>query len=244
MWFWWHVHSHVHHIALACMWICLINHIHSCVWQHSCLTQWLSAQMLPCFAKYMFVPCFVCTCTTLMHLCATTHAYVCHDSCSRALWLMHMCAMTHWYVAITQPTTTQTLPRPTNTPAHHDSFICVPWLIHMCDMTHSYVWHNSFTCAPWLIDMCAMTPRYVAITQPTTHTNAAASRQHTCAPWLVHTCAMTHSWLIDMCAMTQPTTSANAAAFCPTSMILGVFSSQLLSKIAWKVVGGLPQAHQ
>ena len=66
------------------------------------------------------------TCVTgLVHLCAMTHAYVCHDS---YMWhgsficvpsLVHVC---------------------------HDSFIRTTWLISMWDMTHLLV--------TWLIHMC------------------------------------------------------------------------------------------
>ena len=51
----------------------------------------------------------------LIHTCAMTHSYVCHESFICVPWLIHMCAMTH---------------------------SCVPWLIHMCAMTHSYVCHD------------------------------------------------------------------------------------------------------
>jgi len=109
----------------------------------------------------------------LIHMCAMTHSYVCHNSCIPVPWLIHVCDMTHSCVWL-------------------DSFMCATWLIHvcdmsqgyvtwmndyimssvklglrcvklgftsppMCDMTHSYVCHDSFTFEPWLIHMCAMT---------------------------------------------------------------------------------------
>jgi len=57
----------------------------------------------------------------LIHMCATTHSYVCHDSFIYVPWLIHVCVTTHLN-------------------AWHDSFICVTWLIPMLDMTNSYAW--------------------------------------------------------------------------------------------------------
>jgi len=170
-----------------------------------------------------------CTCLPLLiHMCAMTHWYVCHDSLICVPWLIDMCAMTHSYVChdlfIYVPGlvvtfqnifTTRMIPMYVwvwgmGTPQlqsgldvrYVDSFICVPRLIHMCAMIHSYVCHDSLICVPWLIHMCALTHSYVC------------HFLFICVPWLIDMCAMTHwyvchdsficvPWLIHMCAMTR-----------------------------------------
>jgi len=83
---------------------------------------------------------FICV-TWLIHMCATTHSHVCHDSFICVTWLIHMFYMTQSLVWLDP--------------------LYVTWLIHMCDMTHSYVWHDSFICVTWLIHMCDMTQSLV-----------------------------------------------------------------------------------
>jgi len=148
-----------------------------------------------------------------MHMCAMTHAYVCHDSCICVTWLMHMCDMTRahvWHDSGTCVTwlihmcgiNVNRLCAMTHAHVWHDPCICVTWLMHMCDMTHAYVWHDSCICVTWLRHMCDMTHAYVW------HDLC------TCVTWLNRLCAMTHAqvwhdlyicvtWLIRMCGVTH-----------------------------------------
>ena len=146
----------------------------------------------------------------VMHMCAMTRLYLCHDSwhtyvrakqgqaCICVPWLSHMCVMTYSYV-------------------WHDSFVCVPWPIRVCDMTHSCVWHVSFISVTWPIHMCDMTHSYVR------HDSFIY------ATWPIHMCDMTHSyvrhdwficatWLIHMCDMTD-SYMRNASFICATWLI-------------------------
>ena len=92
-----HMHLRVAHIA------------------HACVSNEAALSLLLICKSFICVP-------RLIHMCAMTHSYVCHDSRLHSLFSLYA---TPSYVC-------------------HDSFICVPWLIHMCDMTHSYVWQGSF----------------------------------------------------------------------------------------------------
>ena len=67
----------------------------------------------------------------LIHMCAMTHSYVCHDSFICVPWLG------------TQEK------REAVTPSKQDSFIYVTWLIHMWYVTNSDVWHDSFIYVTW-----------------------------------------------------------------------------------------------
>ena len=87
----------------------------------------------------------------LIHTCAMTHPYVCHNS--SVPWLIHTCAISHSCV-------------------WHDSFMYVPWLITMCATTHSYLCHDSYMCVPWrmtfihepwLLHVCAMTHAPISV---------------------------------------------------------------------------------
>jgi len=153
--------------------------------------------------------------TWSIHLRATTHSSLCHDSFICVTWLIRTRDNAYSYV-------------------WHKSLTCVPWLIHKCAMTHSYVWHDSFVhgtmrdktyshvchdsyiratpylyvchdsfiCVTWLIHMCGMTH------------SSVWHDLFTCVAWLIHLCDKTYShvWhdsfiriprLIHTCAMTH-----------------------------------------
>jgi len=131
-------------------------------------------------------------CRWLVHVCDTTHLYVCHD--------LFMCVTKFIIIE------------------WRDSFICVTWLIHMsvvaicvtwlihmcdvtlhmCDVTHSYVWHDSFIWVSWLIHTSDMTHRYVQMLL-TLRSNCKVDSFNVwhdsfiCVTWLIHMCDMTHS---------------------------------------------------
>jgi len=137
-----------------------------------CVTQ---IYLKSCF----FVRVFVRSVTWLIHVCESTHSYLCRDSAD---------------VFGTGDKT--------NSFVWHDSFICVTWLVHTYAgtqpmysgvmlsvfgllimfrerfvrvMTHLYVWHDSFICQC----LCC----------------SSSFASGSCVPWLIPLCDMTHSYL-------------------------------------------------
>jgi len=137
----------------------------------------------------------------LIHVCALSHLFVCHDSFMCAPWRIHTYFMTHSYTC-------------------HDSFTWVPWLIHMCAMTHLCVCHASFIHVPWLnscvprlLHMYAMNNLHVRYDLLIHDTIFAGWFVHicdithlcvwyysfACMPWLMHTCAILYvAFVCDM----------------------------------------------
>jgi len=171
--------------------------------------------LLRCYTiRDLRVVLFICK-LWLIHMCAMTHSYVCHDLFICVPWLIHMCAMTHSCMC-------------------HDSFMYVPCLSHMCATMQSYVCHDSFICVSWLIwkglhvQMLWVALHVSFICEPwhihlgvavfylffdprvtTLQIKAMSSLWHgflICVSWLTHMCAMTHSDVCHdslMCAMTH-----------------------------------------
>jgi len=183
------VHNH--------LFICVLSFIHRCAWLiHVYNDSLISAQWL-IYTWFIFV-------LFLIHMCATTHSYVCHDSFIRASWLIYIRVITNAYV-------------------RHESFICAPWLIYTCTMTHLYVCYHSCMCVSWLIHMCAITHSYERHDSfnsvPCIHMcvmthSYACHGSFICLPWRIHMCAMNLSyvchdpcmcvpWLTHMCAITN-----------------------------------------
>jgi len=96
-----------------------------------------------------------------IRLCATTHAYVCHDLSMHVPWLIHMCAMIPrvWHVSFLSVACFVHMCGVilSYVGRARDLLICVTWLIHMCDMSH--VCHDSFIYVTCLT--CAMTHSYM-----------------------------------------------------------------------------------
>jgi len=219
--------------------LCAPWRIHKCAMTHSyvCHDSFRCDSTLTCLAveisPFVFVVCAMMRwymrhdafmyAPWRIHMCATTHSYVCHNSFQRDSTLTCvvrpppfvcvMCAMMVWCML-------------------YDTFLYASWNIRMCVTTQLYVCHDSIQCdsslmgvpvqfSPFVCDMCAMMDWYMhcdaliyvlwCIHMTYSYTRHDAF-MHT--PWRIHTHAMTHSctrhdafihtpWRIHTHAMTR-----------------------------------------
>ena len=138
-------------------------------------------------------------------------------------WLVHVCAMTHLYAWHNTCSNKHIINK------GPPSLLNVTRLVHMCDTTHSYVWHDSFTCIHryvmgWLRlvgsirwQVCFAKEPYkrdyilqkrpmiasilLTVANRTSAATSASSTHNynvwhvsfTCVPWLIHTSDITHA---------------------------------------------------
>jgi len=122
--------------------------------------------------------------TWLIHICATTHAYVWNDSNT----LVHFSRCAYFQLKIFKGFTAAEVyvtKAAAQNSTWHDSFICAAVRIHTCDTTHSFVRHDPFICATVLIHTSDMTHVYIH-THTHTHINTYTHTGFTAAEAQAH----------------------------------------------------------